>query len=99
MDVLNTQLRSCGDCKVKRDIEEFTGKNLCCNKCLEKGRRYRAKNPDKVKELWQRYSAENPEEIKAYRKEYNKIEAECDVCKCTVRKNGMVQTYQNKEAS
>ena len=29
---------TCGDCKTKKDLDKFTGKNITCNACLEKGR-------------------------------------------------------------
>ena len=44
---------------MKKDLDKFTGKNTTCNACLEKGRRWRAKNPDKVKAKWAEYYEEN----------------------------------------
>ena len=60
------------------------------NACLEKRRRWRAKNPDKVNTQWAEYYEENKPEILArngeYRKSYNLIELDCDVCECKVKK-------------
>ncbi len=50
---------TCGDCEAKKDLDKFTGKNRTCNACLEKGRQWRAKNPDKVKAKWTEYYEEN----------------------------------------
>lgn len=61
-----------------------------CNACLEKGRRWRAKNLDKVKAKWVEYYEENKPGILArnteYRKTYNLIEVDCEVCKCKLKK-------------
>ena len=81
---------TCGDCKAKKDLHKFTGKNTTCNACLEKGRRWRAKNPDKVKTKWAEYCEENKPEILArnreHRKAFNLIEVDCGVCECKVKK-------------
>ena len=81
---------TCADCGIKKDLDKFTGKNTTCNACLEKGRRWRAKNPDKVKAKWAEYYEENKPEILAknreYRKIYNLIEVGCEVCECKVKK-------------
>ena len=50
MDGETPDVRTCSDCYVKMDLEQFAGKSLCCERCLEKRRRYRAKSPEKVKE-------------------------------------------------
>ena len=47
-------------------IENFVGKSLCCERCLEKRRRYRAKSPEKVKERSKKYKEESEEKNKAY---------------------------------
>ena len=81
---------TCEDCGIKKDLDKFTGKNTTCNPCLEKGRRWRAKNPDKVKAKWAQYYEENKPEILAknreYRKTYNLIEVDCEVCEYKVKK-------------
>ena len=57
---------------------------------FEKGRRWREKNPDKVSTKWAEYCEEHKPEILArngeYRKTYNLIEVDCDVCECKVKK-------------
>ena len=81
---------TCGDCNIKKDLDNFTSKNTTCNACLEKGRRWRAKNPDKVKAKWAEYYEEHKPEVLAknreYRKTYNLIEVDCEVCECKVKK-------------
>ena len=86
MDGETPNVRTCGDCNVKRDLENFVGMNKCCERCFQKRRRYRERNPEKVKERSKKYKEENSEQIKAYRNEYNKIEIDCEVCKCKVKK-------------
>ena len=70
-------------------------KRICINllveiQLVEKGRRWIAKNPDKVKTKWAEYYEENKPEILArnreYRKSYNLIEVDCEVCECKVKK-------------
>ena len=46
---IRTQQYTCGDTNAQKDFDRFTGKNTTGNACLEKGRRWRAKHPDKVK--------------------------------------------------
>ena len=102
MDGETPNVRTCGDCNVKRDLENFVGENKCCERCLEKRRRYRAKYPEKVKERSKKYRGENSEQIKAYRNEYNKIEIDCEFCECKVKKcrwktHTETQKHENNE--
>ena len=82
MDGETPNVRTCGECNVKRGLENLVGMNKCCERCLEKRRRYREQNPERSK----KYKEETSEQIKAYRNEYNKIEIDCEVCKCKVKK-------------
>ena len=63
---------------------------VTCNACLEKGRRWRVKNPDKVKTKWSAYYEDYASEILArnreHRETYNLIEVDCEVCECKVKK-------------
>ena len=64
MEGMNTGMRTCSGCSVK---------NLCCERCLERRRQYRAKGLKKVKERNIRYKEKNEEQINAYRKESSNI--------------------------
>jgi len=81
---------TCGDCRTTKDLDKFTGRNINCNACLETGRRWRVKNPDKVKTKWSAYYGEYAPEILArnreHRKIYNFIEVDCEVFECKVKK-------------
>ena len=63
---------TCGDCGIKKKLDKFIGKNTTCNACLEKGRRWRAKNPDKVKAKWAEYYEDNKPENLAKNRECRK---------------------------
>ena len=71
----------------RKDLHKFTGIEI---QLVEKGRRWRATNPDKVKTKWAEYYEENKPEVLArnreYRKSYNLIEVDCEVCECKVKK-------------
>ena len=69
---MNEERQRCTRCKVARDKNEFRDENKSCNKCLEKERRYKERNKDKIKETKQRYRL---------------LEKYCEVCDCNVRKN------------
>ena len=44
------------------------------------------KNEEKVRDMNRNYWVLHKEEKKAYNKEYSKLEIECEVCECKVRK-------------
>ena len=63
---------------------------------------YREQKPEKVKERSKTYKEQNSEQVKAYRNEYNKIEIDCEVCKCKVKtcrwkKHIETQKHKNNE--
>ena len=76
---------TCGDCRTTKDLDRFTGKNITCNACLEKGRRWRVKNPDNA-HYYEDYAQEILARNREYRKTYNLIEVDCEVCECKVKK-------------
>ena len=47
MDGETPDVRTCSDCYVTRDLENIVGKNLCCERCIGKRKRYRAKSTKK----------------------------------------------------
>ena len=55
MDGETPNVRTCGDCIVKRDLEDFVGMNKCCKRWLKQRRRYREQNREKVKERRKKY--------------------------------------------
>ena len=69
MDGENCDVRTCSNCHVKKELDKFVGKNLTCERCLERKRLYWANKPEKVKEWNRSYKEENEEQIKATRKE------------------------------
>ena len=79
--------KECKSCMCLRVLELFSGKNLTCDKCLEKERRYRERNPEKVRE--NRRNQDKKEEriekkkeyMEEYNKEYNQREKECEICR------------------
>ena len=83
--------KQCTDCRVSKDLDKFTNENRTCNSCLERGRTYRQNNPEKRREMCAKYAAENKERIRTQKKEYRKIydqlEEECEICKCTFKKH------------
>ena len=83
--------RQCTDCKVSRDLDKFNNENRTCNSCLERSKRKREKNPEKEKERYRRYVENNRERVretkKEYRKIYDQLEEECEICKCTYKKH------------
>lgn len=82
--------KECRSCMCLRVLELFSGKNLTCDKCLEKSKRYRDRHPERMRESWKRYYDEHREEViekkKEYMKEYNRRNVECKICGCEVRK-------------
>ena len=72
-----------------RGLELFSGKNLTCDKCCEKSKRFRERHPEKEREKVRKFARENPgyrrEEKKEYMKEYNQREKECEICKCKMK--------------
>ena len=100
--------KECKSCMCLRVVELFSGKNLTCDKCLEKARRYRERNPEKVRETW-RNQAKKEERIekkkeymKEYNKEYNQREMECEVCGSKIKraewsKHVKTRKHQSKE--
>ena len=72
-----------------RGLELFSGKNLTCDKCLEKGRRYSQRHPEKNREKARRYREQHLEEERerkqVYMKEWNQREKECEICKCKMK--------------
>ena len=65
MDGVNSRMRTCSSCSVKKDLEQFAGNNLCCERYLERRRQHSAKKNEKVKERNKRYKEENEEQINA----------------------------------
>ena len=53
--------------------------------------RRRERDRRRAKRYYQEHKEELAEKKKEYRKIYNKIDVECEVCKCTVRKCGWVK--------
>ena len=103
MDGETPNVRTCGDCSVKRDLENFVSMNTVN---VAKGAQKREggieQNPEKVKERSKTYKEQNSEQVKAYRNEYNKIEIDCEVCKCKVKtcrwkKHIETQKHKNNE--
>ena len=74
MDGDNPDVRTCSNCHVKKGLDKCVGKNLTCERCLERKMQHRANNPEKVKDWNQSYKEkeENEEQTKAYRNEYKK---------------------------
>ena len=56
--------RKCGTCQVSRGLDQFRGENITCNKCLDKWKRYKQNNPDKVAEWRQTYNMKHFQNIK-----------------------------------
>ena len=78
----------CTSCRCKKTPDKFIGGNTCCYVCQARGRRYREKNAEKIREDNKKWASENSEHKKAYRKEYNQKEKECEVCNCRVKVSG-----------
>ena len=82
---LNEGINKMGRCETcqarinKNYIERERRKN-------ERRRQDRIANPEKFREKDKRYRERNSEKIKASRKEYNKIEIDCEFCECKVKK-------------
>ena len=81
--------KECKSCKCMREMELLSGKNLTCDKCLEKGRRYSQRHPEKNREKARRYREQHLEEEKerkkVYMKEWNQREKDCEVCGCKMK--------------
>ena len=77
--------KECKSCKCFRGMELFRGKNLTCDACLEKKKRYSERHPEKVREYASKYERENPRDRREYMKEYNQREKECEICKCKMK--------------
>ena len=56
--------RKCGACQVSRGLDQFRGENITCNKCLDKWKRYKDKNPDKVAKWRNTYNETHFQKIK-----------------------------------
>ena len=71
---------------ILQPIELYRGENAICNVCLGYRESWAKKNEEKVRDMNRNYWVLHKEEKKAYNKEYNKLEIECEVCECRVRK-------------
>ena len=63
----------------------------CQIKKNESVARRRERDGKRANRYYQEHKEELAEKKKEYRKIYNKIDVECEVCKCTVRKCGWVK--------
>ena len=82
-EVAKKQCRKCGCWRV---LELYRGENATCNVCLGYRESWAKKNEEKVRDMNKNYWDEHREEKKAYNKDYSKLEIECEVCECKVRK-------------
>ena len=66
-------------------LELYRGENATCNVYLGYRENWAKKN-EKVRVMNKNYWDEHREEKTEYNKEYSKLEIECEVCECKVRK-------------
>ena len=75
---------------------------------LEYARQYRDDNNEKIKEGKARYRADpaNKEKEKAYAKQYREANGQylkdkiiCDICGCTISRNGIAEHKRSKKCS
>ena len=88
--------KKCTSCNCKKTPDKFIGENTCCEVCRTAGKRYREKNPERIKEYNKKYNAEHFEERKAYRQEYNQRERECEVCGCKIKLSGWARHLKSQ---
>ena len=82
----------CRSCRKYKPAATFTqdiykGRcDLCHSNFIDSIARRRERDRRKAKRYYQEHKEELAEMKKEYRTVYNKIDVECEVCKCTVRK-------------
>ena len=83
--VEEVEKKQCRKCGCWRALEIYRGENATCNTCLGYRESWAKKSEEKVRVLNKNYWDEHKEK-KVYNKEYSKLEIECEVCECRVRK-------------
>ena len=71
----------CTSCRCKKLPSQLVAGKTWCIVRAESWKRYRAKNPERIKEVSKKYDAAHREEKKAY----NQNEKDCEVCGCKVK--------------
>ena len=90
-------MKICSRCKKEKDISEFKNTNKQCNNCIGIRRAYYYNNLEKHKP-WDREKYERKkEDILEKCREYKKIEIECTVCSCMIKKYRNVEHERTKK--
>ena len=85
--VEQVEKKKCWKCRCWRMFEMYRGENSTCNICLGYRENWAKKNPEKVREMNKNYWDEHREKKKEYNKDYSKLEIDCEICRCKVKKS------------
>ena len=87
----------CTRCKKEKTLSEFNNTNKQCKSCIDIRHAYYYNNLDKHKQWYREKYERHKEQMLEVRREYKKIEIECPICNCIIKKYKKAEHERTKK--